>query len=222
MVTHHGKVSDWVFFWKLIRMKTVAFILISSLIPTAFASIVGYEFEDNKQWKRYIKLNIQKYWNAKSTKHALMLKRQKYTSPTICYVHFNIDNVAFKDQRLIVLDGCRKMGRWIMPWGNIHLFAYFWFVFICHFFHSFFRFLNDNFIGQDCQKLFLSASISTLNLIGRTNNRNLVYMDLGCFPCFGCWGILMSRYSQLVPFMDFRTDYGDNVIEAFWGIDQIY
>ena len=31
----------------------------------------------------------------------------------------------------------------------------------------------------------------------------------------------MSRYSQLVPFMDFRSDYGPDVIEAFWGMDQI-
>ena len=31
----------------------------------------------------------------------------------------------------------------------------------------------------------------------------------------------MSRYSQLVPFMDFRSDYGPDVIEAFWGINQI-
>ena len=31
----------------------------------------------------------------------------------------------------------------------------------------------------------------------------------------------MFRYSQLVPFMDFRSDYGPDVIEAFWGTDQI-
>ena len=31
----------------------------------------------------------------------------------------------------------------------------------------------------------------------------------------------MSRYSQLVPFMDFRTDYGKDVIESFYGIDKM-
>ena len=31
----------------------------------------------------------------------------------------------------------------------------------------------------------------------------------------------MSRYSQLVPFIDFRTDYGKDVIESFYGIEQI-
>ena len=31
----------------------------------------------------------------------------------------------------------------------------------------------------------------------------------------------MSRYSQLVPFMDIRTDYGYDVLEAFYGIDQM-
>ena len=32
----------------------------------------------------------------------------------------------------------------------------------------------------------------------------------------------MFRYSNLVPFMDFRSDFGPGVVEAFWGIGQTY
>ena len=36
--------------------------------------------------------------------------------------------------------------------------------------------------------------------------------------CTLCDFYALHRYSQLVPFMDFRTDFGDDVFEAFFGL----
>ena len=77
------------------RQTLILFILASTFLPTNMASIVGYQFKDNKSWKRYIQ-GSSLY----------------FSSPF---------------SSLLSSDGCLRMGRWALSWGNFFImFVFCW------------------------------------------------------------------------------------------------